>query len=198
MSRQHRSYFNHIAESWRNDSPSQLFVDNLIDFDIRPNDVVVDVGCGAGCAARQIAEIQPKASVIAIDVSEKMLAAARENLTNHSARFVCSDACILGLKSKSVQKIICYSTFPHLKNQRAALREFYRSLSPGGKALIFHNCCSRRLNTYHAKIKDVVAFDKLPKAQMLGDMLRQAGFAKINVIEQPNLYHIVAWKGMDE
>jgi len=110
---------------------------------------------------------------------------------------MCSDACLLGLRSSSVQKIICYSTFPHLKNQQAALREFFRILAPGGKILIYHNCCSRRLNTYHAQINDIVAFDKLPKAERLADMLRQSGFEQINVVEQPKLYRILAWKGDD-
>ena len=195
MSQKHRSYFNHIADGWRNNPPPTQFVDNLIEFDIRANDVVLDVGCGAGCATGQIVKAQPEAVTIAVDVSEKMLAAAKRNLDDGNARFMCSDACSLGLRSSSVQKIICYSTFPHLKNQQAALGEFFRILAPGGKILIYHNCCSRRLNTYHAQINDIVAFDKLPKAERLADMLRQSGFENINVVEQPKLYHILALKG---
>ncbi len=194
MSQKHRAYFNRLAAEWRNHPPSAQFLQILQSFDIRPHDLVLDIGCGAGCASQHIIRMAPKARVLAIDVSEKMLAEAKNNLAA-AVNFICNDACFLGVKSQSVQKIICYSTFPHIKNQSAALQEFYRVLTPNGKILIFHNCCSRRLNRFHAQIKDVVAFDKLPKAECLAAMLQRYDFENIRVTENPNLYFIEARKG---
>ena len=195
LSQRHRAYFNRLAAEWRNHPPSTQFLKILQSFGIQPNDIVLDIGCGAGCASQHVIRMAPKARVLAIDLSEKMLAAARKNLAPGAASFVCNDACFLGVKSLSVQKIICYSTFPHIKNQQAALQEFYRVLTPSGKILIFHNCCSRRLNIFHAQIRDIVAFDKLPKAEQLAVMVRQCGFDKVDVLEKPDLYYIEAQKG---
>ena len=195
MSEQHRSYFNTIARRWRNEPASQAFVDNLRRFNIQPNDVILDIGCGAGCATQQVLELEPAAQVIGIDVSEKMLGAARKNVGHAGARFVCCDAGVLSLADSSIQKIICYSTFPHLRNHNLALKEFYRVLQPRGRVLIFHNCCSRRLNSYHAKINDIVAFDKLPKAELLANAFHENGFVNVNVVEQPHQYYISASKG---
>lgn len=169
----------------------------LQNVEFHPDDIVLDIGCGAGSAARQISDIAPHTRLIALDVSEKMLTTARKNLDERRAHFVCNDACHLGFRSQSVNKIICYSTFPHIKNQIAAISEFHRVLNHGGQLLIFHNCCSRRLNTYHAKIDDIVAFDKLPKAEFLADVLRQNNFAHIKVIENPDIYCIEARKGVE-
>ena len=195
MSYKHRTYFNQRAGSWRNRPLPAAFLQCLSRFDIRPHDIVLDVGCGAGCAARQIAEDQSDALIIAIDISDKMLACARKNLEPHPVRVLCHDACNLGLRSNSVHKIICYSTFPHFKNHKVALSEFYRVLAESGKVLIYHNCCSRRLNDYHAKIKDIVAFDKLPKAEQLAAMMRGVGFVGVKAEESSDMYYLEGMKG---
>jgi SAM-dependent methyltransferase len=105
----------------------------------------------------------------------------------------CSDACNLAFTGAIFDKIVCYSAFPHIQKPQRALSEFYRVLKPGGRIVVFHNCCSRKLNHLHARIP-AVCFDKLPKSEYLQALMVGAGFKEIKTIEQPDLYWVEAGK----
>lgn len=155
---------------------------------------MLDVGAGTGlltCLLMKLVGAQGR--VIAVDISEKMLEQARERLGIEVA-CLCTDACEAGISSKTVDKIVCYSTFPHFERPLAALGEFFRILKPSGRALIFHNCCSRKLNHFHAQLPNVVSFDKLPKLEQLMELVKYSGFDQVKGVERPDLYWVEAQK----
>ncbi len=194
MSKEHRSFFNDLAVSWHNKTSSEALLNSMQQFGVKLDDLVVDVGAGTGVLTLPLSQLVKSGRVIALDISEKMLATARKNLAGEHIYYSCSDACQLSFHDKSIDKIVCYSTFPHIQKPQCALSEFYRVLKPGGKALIFHNCCSRKLNHHHAKMTSVVSFDKLPKSEYLQTLMRDAGFTEIKTVEQPDLYWVEAEK----
>jgi len=197
MSKEHRYYFNELAKSWHNKHSSEELYEYMQQFGIRSDDVVLDVGAGAGALTSLLVKLITAGRVVAADISERMLNAARKNLAANEVFYLCTDACNLAFAKNTFDKIVCYSTFPHICKPQCALHEFYRVLRPGGVILIFHNCCSRKLNHYHAKRPGIVSFDKLPKSEQLQTLMQKAGFSESKTIEQPDLYWVEARKVID-
>ncbi|RPH90883.1 MAG: class I SAM-dependent methyltransferase [Calditrichaeota bacterium] len=194
MSKQHRAFFNQLAPVWQSNEEPERLLPLLREFGVQPSDYILDMGAGAGCISKWLITLCSQGRVVAADVSDKMLAQARLNLSNNFTDLICTDACDLGIKADFFDKIICYSVFPHINRPLRALHEFWRILKPSGKLLIFHNCCSRHLNQYHSQKKSIVSFDKLPKVEQLILMLKENGFEEVHGHEAPNLYWVEAVK----
>jgi SAM-dependent methyltransferase len=96
-------------------------------------DTVVEIGCGVGRLTRAIAPEVGK--VIALDISEKMLAIARQaNLNNVDFR-TADGFTLQGVPDKSVDLALGYCVFQHLPSHAALksyLTEMQRVTTPGG------------------------------------------------------------------
>lgn len=113
----------------------------------RPDDRVLDVGCGLGefsmlCAARA-------REVVGIDASPTALAAARcaaEQFDVTNVSFIEGDVYeltdLVG-EPASFDKIICFDLLEHLSDPEKVLRQIHNLLRPGGRALIYTNCYGR-------------------------------------------------------
>lgn len=192
MSLSHRLYFNRIAPMWdQMVSPENRLKDHLVRFGVQSGEKVLDVGAGTGRLTRILVELTgANGRVMAGDISDQMLKNAAQKISNPSCHFVCADACFLAVQENSFDKVICFSTFPHIVQPVKALQEIYRVLRPGGKLLVLHACCSRKLNAFHASLNDVVCHDNIPRADRLAFLLRQTGFTAIHMDENPQLYWV--------
>lgn len=95
--------------------------------------VVVDVGCGTGHAARALKDRYPRARVIALDLSEGMLAQARRRQSwRRRLDRVCGDAMRLPLADASVDLIFSSLTLQWCPDLDAAFAGFRRVLRPQG------------------------------------------------------------------
>lgn len=195
MSQFHRHYFNDLADNWaKKNKNNDFLLYAMQEFGVRNHDCVLDVGSGTGCLTKILAQlIEPPGKVYALDISEKMLFEAKRKLTA-SSLFICSDISRSAFSKEYFDKIICYSSFPHIRNQKRALEEIERILKPKGKLLIYHTCCSRKLNHYHAQLTNVVCFDKLPKSEYLEKMINAAGMECTKLVEKSDLYWVEAQK----
>jgi SAM-dependent methyltransferase len=95
---------------------------------------VLDLGCGFGWFCRWAQE-QCALSVTGLDVSEKMLARARE-LSDPSIRYVAADLDALHLVRHSVDLVYSSLAFHYLRNLDLLLGEIAGALVPGGR-LVF-------------------------------------------------------------
>ncbi|MBN2357358.1 class I SAM-dependent methyltransferase [candidate division KSB1 bacterium] len=190
----HRNYFNQLAPTWSvNPEEDEWILAHLKAFGIVPDDRVLDVGCGTGRLAPLLRCLTGHGGlVVGTDFAEHMLRRARR--AGNACDHVCSDACCLAYKSASFDKVICFSTFPHILSPIVALREIHRVLRPGGRLLILHTCCSRQLNEFHAQLNGVVAQDHLPRAQELEKLLRRISFNVVKINENPKEYRVEARK----
>lgn len=100
--------------------------------DLPAGSSVVDVGCGAGRAAGELA--QRGARAIGVDVSEEMIALARDRWPH--ADFRVGDACELPLGDGEAAGYRAEKVFHELPDAAEALAEAARVLTPGGRIVL--------------------------------------------------------------
>ncbi|GGS41855.1 methyltransferase domain-containing protein [Actinokineospora fastidiosa] len=97
-----------------------------------PRSTVVDVGCGAGHAAAELAAAGHR--VIGVDLAEDAIALAR---SRHPAiEFHVGDAAALPLADGSVQGYRASRVLHKVPDAALALAEAHRVLTPGGRAVL--------------------------------------------------------------
>jgi ubiquinone/menaquinone biosynthesis C-methylase UbiE len=108
--------------------------------DAREGQNILEVGCGTGDDARQIAEmISPGGTLVAIDKSEALIAEARRRSrrTNDSIDFVVGDATELDLESATFDACRIERTLIHIPEPATAMKEMLRVLRSGGKLVAY-------------------------------------------------------------
>jgi ubiquinone/menaquinone biosynthesis C-methylase UbiE len=96
---------------------------------------VLDLGCGFGWFCRW-ARQQGAAYVLGIDVSERMLARARETTDDPSITYTKADMEHLELQQKSFDVVYSSLALHYVENLNELMSQAYRSLVPDG-ALVF-------------------------------------------------------------
>jgi arsenite methyltransferase len=118
--------------------------DHVLDrADLRPDDTLLDVGCGDGLIAfGALDRLGPAGRVIFSDVSEDLLGHCREaaavNGQLDRCEFVLATADRLdGIADASVDVVTTRSVLIYVKDKAAAFSEFRRVLRPGGRVSLF-------------------------------------------------------------
>lgn len=97
--------------------------------DLPPSPVVLDLACGTGDFSRLVAERDPKARTIAVDLTEGMLHLARQRGIREA---VCGDATSLPFASGSFDCVLIGYGLRNFPNLKAAVAEIERVTRPGG------------------------------------------------------------------
>lgn len=109
---------------------------------LRPGERVVDVLCGnclPGALGIALGRSEPRATVVGLDPSAKLLEACRQNfesfgLTN--AEWVLSDDERLDLPAGSIDVVVNRLGFHHIVDASATMKEYRRVLRPGGRVVL--------------------------------------------------------------
>ncbi len=96
--------------------------------------VIADVGCSTGYLLEDVRAAHPTATLIGVDLIGAGLVKAHRLVP--SARLVRADACDLPLADASVDTVVSANLLEHVPDDRGAVREFARVLTPGGRAVI--------------------------------------------------------------
>lgn len=107
--------------------------------DAQPGERVLEVGCGLGADARELAErVRPDGAVVAIDLSQAMVDAARER---HDERLPVTydrgDVMALAYDDASFDVVRVERVLQHVPDADLACREMARVLKPGGRLLAY-------------------------------------------------------------
>jgi ubiquinone/menaquinone biosynthesis C-methylase UbiE len=168
---------------------------------------VVDVGTGTGTLARAALERWPAARVIATDAAAGMLDVARDQLSGFDGRvrLEVGSADRLLLDDSIADLVVSSFVFQLVPDRRAALREAFRLLRPGGM-LAYVTWLDRDLR---APFRPMEEFDEavlelaieepeFPPERCAGDVpsalaaaaqLRRAGFREVVAREDELDYH---------
>jgi demethylmenaquinone methyltransferase/2-methoxy-6-polyprenyl-1,4-benzoquinol methylase len=192
----HRDYFNQLAYEWDSLVTFEpILVQHLQQFGVSSGDHILDIGAGTGRLTKCLAElVGQNGFVIALDFAENMLRIAKSKMITSNVGFVCADVCKLPFFDNQFNKVICFSTFPHVKEKEQSLREMYRMLSQNGKLLILHTQNSQTLNEFHGNLKTIIRHDHIPPAAAMQDIVSRVGFTPTTIIEEKNLYWVEAIK----
>jgi ubiquinone/menaquinone biosynthesis C-methylase UbiE len=114
---------------------NNLAITNII---LRANDILLDIGCGNGKAARLAAKICTSGKVIGIDPTATMIRIARKttykNYTNLEFRTGCAEKIPYPNESFSIATAI--NSLHHWQNYEKGLLEINRVLCPDGSLFI--------------------------------------------------------------
>lgn len=110
-------------------------LESLEVFAFDKNDRVLDLGCGTGSVTSEIAARVPLGVVIGLDISEAMLAYAREHYHGANIIYMQGDARELPFVEQ-FDKVTALLSLNWIHEQEQALNALYRAMKVNGKALI--------------------------------------------------------------
>lgn len=173
----------------------------LSEADPKPGEKILDISCGTGLVTMPVAEIvQPGGSVTGVDLSEGMIEKARsekERKGIDNVLFRRMDAEALDLPDNSFDVVICSLGLMYFPHSEKALKEMYRVLNPGGRAVAL--VWGERRHCGWAEIFPIVdrrvesdvcpLFFQLGTGDTLTKRFEEAGFANVRSKRFSNTLH---------
>lgn len=110
----------------------------FIDFlNIQRKVKILDVGCGLGILAGEIAELYPNCEVVGVEYSNEQMAQARTDLDNLHIQQ--GDAHALPFEDGTFDVVYCRYLLEHVQSPAQVLREMRRVLKEGGEIFTQEN-----------------------------------------------------------
>lgn len=130
------SWYNNLIEKDENSYQRKLILPNLIRLlETKKGEVIVDLACGQGFFAREVAKLDAK--VIGVDISPELINIAKQDKT---VEYHVSPAHKLDfLQSENVDKVVIILSLQNIENANDVIKEASRILKPKGKLLIVLN-----------------------------------------------------------
>ena len=166
-----------------------------------PNQKALDIGCGPGFLAIQLAKLG--FITTGVDSCESMLAMAQKNARPLNIRFVLADAMNASFENEIFDVIASRNLVWNLPDPEAAYRTWFNWLKPGGKLIIFdgnhyryltdsnrHDRPHRQTHKYLGDI-DIGIMESIAKQLPMTNedrpdydqiLLKKAGFVNIDTI----------------
>lgn len=160
---------------------------------LRGDETVLDAGCGTGRLTRDLLEALPGGRVVALDVSQNMIDAARAYLASDfggRVEFLCGDVLAMPFRAH-FDGIFSTASFHWVLDHDALFRRLYGALKPGG--WLCAQCGGgKNIGRLLARVDALIATEPYAKhfagyqfpweyadAKTTADRLRRAGFEQI-------------------
>jgi ubiquinone/menaquinone biosynthesis C-methylase UbiE len=171
--------------------PYAIDVASLVDPSVVSN--ALEIGCGTGRVTRHLRNIlSPASSLVASDISQDMLAVAKEKLQNRNIEWKIIDAESLPFETDSIDLVVCYFGYMFVPDKAKAFGEALRVLRKGGMLLMATWDTIEHNEASHVFRKTVERYfgEPLPESSKVASsmhdpaantqMLQVAGFSKID------------------
>ena len=198
-----KAYFDSIADKWDGwqDEAAMhpVLREGLRNFGLQPGETVVDLGCGTGILTRALlAELGPRGRVHAVDIAPNMLEKARLKTSDDRVAFIEAHAAALPLADRSIDRVVCYSTWPHITDVSGALTELHRVLQPGGMLHIWHTASRATINGIHSGVGGSIGDHLLVPVTELAAVAKKHGYAIVATEDHDTGYLLTARKETTE
>jgi len=160
--------------------------------DLQPGTELLEVGCGTGQITGWLAQQVAPGHVVAMDFSAAMLGEARRKHKQLTVEFRCADVCRDDLGTQCFDTILCFHSFPHFRDQPAALRNLARAVRPAGRLIVMHLAGSDHINAFHDQVGGAVHGDHLPCGRSWPVLLANAGLEMCEFMDRPDLFFLSA------
>jgi SAM-dependent methyltransferase len=101
---------------------------------VAPDATIVDLGCSSGYLLEDLHAAHRHATLIGVDLVASGLRKAHALVPD--ARLLQADACMLPLRTGSVDAVLSANLFEHVPEDTTALAELHRVLRPGGHGVV--------------------------------------------------------------
>jgi SAM-dependent methyltransferase len=154
----------------------------------RPDDRVLDLASGTGWATELLLRLGVRP--VAIDLSVEMMRRGRQRLVaderlalRNDAAFVAGRGQMLPFADETFDGVLCLNALHHLPSYGDALREVYRVLKPGGRAVFSEP------GTAHAagplsqfRMREESVIEKSVSLPLIRRLAADAGFTRMRVV----------------
>ena len=179
-----REEFNRWAEAGRGEHmehehlPIVLPVLELAKF--RPDDSVLDVGCGTGWLARRISPLVPQGRIVGMDVATEMVRRAAQACAGlANAEFVTGSVSQIPRQDGEFAKVLSVESAYYWPDPASGMEEIFRVLRPSGSAWILINYY--RDNPHSHQWGAIVSIPThLLGAEEWANLFRAAGFTGVS------------------
>ena len=131
-------WYNLLLEEGEDTYQEKLIKPNLLRIlSVRPGEQVLDVGCGQGYFARELAKLGAK--VLGVDVAGELVKLAAQKAGPNEKYLVLSAEIMAVLLGGRFDAAICVLALQNIKNFQAAILEMSRVLKPGGRCVLVLN-----------------------------------------------------------
>lgn len=149
----------------------------LTKFGVKGHEHILDIGCGTGNLTDAIIRrLSPTGRVTAIDLSSVMISVAQTKVVDPRISWVCGAVEQLAIEPGTLDRIFCYSVWPHLTDNKLIGLLFQKWLKPGGKLHIWHSISRSAVNQIHAEVSVAVSDHLLPPATETTSLLESQGY----------------------
>jgi SAM-dependent methyltransferase len=189
------AYFDGFAESWDVSGPDPAAGIRRMEalrgaIGLEAGCDVLEVGCGTGSLTAWLVEAARPGRVTGIDFAPRMIAKAA--VRRLDASFRCLDVCADDLGAGRYDVALCFHSFPHFRDQAAALRNLARSLKAAGRLAVVHLRGSEQINAFHASVGGAVRGDRLPQGEQWDGLLAEAGLTRQELRDAEDGFLLVA------
>lgn len=144
-----RVYFDNLAENWDNMCHHDAKkIDTIVSLAQLPeNSRILDIATGTGVLIPRLLETNPL-EIVAIDLSNQMLAMARKKHPDSRVQFQAAD--FYSFEESSFDFAVAYSAYPHFENKSLFCDRLSACLKPGGRFMVAHSESRKIINGRHS------------------------------------------------
>lgn len=193
-------FYGEHAECWdMQDTRDPRKISHVVGLlELKGGEDILDIGTGTGVLIPFYERYGP-AHVKAIDISEKMIAVARKKYPkniHNNMDFVVQD--LYDLDERSVyDKVVCYSCFPHFRDQPMAIITLASTLKDGGILAILHSESREYIRSMHESRGEAVPHDALPDLDVIEKMFIDAGLSVVLKRDDEEYYVVIGRKSSE-
>ncbi len=196
ISVQMKDYFDAGAPTWdaRCLPPAEKLGAITALADIQPGAKIADIACGTGVMLSALLKCRPS-GILCIDLSEQMIAQAREKFTDPSLRFIAAD--LFDVDEKGFDVAVIYNAYPHFPDKPRLISHIYGMLRQGGRVVVAHGAGKDIINQAHAG-KAVMSNLSWPLKSATDEALAFKDYFQIDIlVDTPQFYVLSGIKQND-